>query len=118
MPRKPKQPVKSEELLTMSALIEIVVSESTPDANRIQALNKLIDLKKKNTDFFEVIMDSELSYGSCPSCGHRNHWLIPESEMNIMGVVTSDIDERVPRYTSAESCPEFAESCSKKKVGI
>ena len=117
-PAKTTQPVKSEEVLTMEALIEIIVDERTPDANRIMSLNKLLEIKKKDTSFFEVIVDSELSYGACPCCGHENHWLVPEQELNTQGIVTSDLDERVPLYTSAETCLEFQEACSKKKVGL
>lgn len=118
MPKKPEQAVKSEDVKTMEALIEIIVADSTPAHNEIQALNKLLSIRKKDTSYFETIVDSGLSQGSCPSCGFQTHWLVPESELNIMGIVSSELDERVPMYTSAETCVEFQESCSKKKIGI
>ena len=110
------QALKSEEVLTMEALISIVVSERTPDANRILAINRLLEIRKKTTNFFETIVDSKLTYGACPHCNHANHWLVMESELNMQGIITSEIDPRVPRYTSEESCPELHEACSKRKV--
>ena len=118
MPKKPEQAVKSEDVKTMEALIEIIVADSTPAHNEIQALNKLLSIRKKETSYFETMVDSRLSHGSCPSCGFETHWLVPEAELNIMGIVSSEEDDRVPMYTSAETCPEYAESCSKKKIGV
>jgi len=102
----------------MEALVEIVVDSNTPDHNRILALNKLMEIRKKDTSYFETITDSELSYGACPCCGHKNHWLVPEQELNVQGIVTSDLDENVPLYTSVETCPEYAEACAKKKISL
>jgi len=110
--------VKSEDRKTMEALIEIIVDDRTPEHNRIMALNKLLEIRHKDSGFFETIVESELSYGMCPKCGHSNHWLVPETELNILGIVTSELDERVSRYTTSADCPEFREACAKKKIGI
>jgi hypothetical protein len=62
------------------------------------------------------MMDEKLSYGECPHCQHKNHWLIPEDDMNQMGYVSKDEDERVPEHTDAESCEEYQQACLKKKI--
>jgi hypothetical protein len=110
--------LRTEEVAAMSALIEIAIGENVPDSIQVQAINKLLEIRKKNENYFDVVIDSELSLGTCPCCGHKNHWLVPETELNVRGIVTHKTDERVKPFTSSADCPEYAEACSKKKVSI
>lgn len=98
-------------------LAELIVDPNTPDALRVTILNKLLD-QTDAENFFETIFQEDLSFGVCPCCGHENHWLVPEEELNRVGYVSYEKDERVKRMTTIEDCGEFQEACAKKKVNI
>lgn len=96
-------------------LANLVADPATTELRRVEILTKLIEAKE-NQNFFQTMFEEGLSLGECPSCGHQNHWAIPEDELNQMGYVTHEQDSRVPVTTNAESCTEFQEACKKKKV--
>lgn len=96
-------------------LAELVVDPQTHEALRVQILNKLLSGKKEQT-FFDTILEENLDVGACPGCGHQNHWLIPETELNQRGIVTSKIDNRVKPFTTVEDCETYQEACAKKKI--
>jgi hypothetical protein len=98
-------------------LAELIVDPNTTDALRVQILNKLLD-QTDAENFFETMAAEMLSFGECPECGHENHWLIPEEDLNRLGHVSHEIDERVKRMTTEEDCPNYQEACAKKKVTI
>ena len=100
-----------------SVLAEIVVDPLTSDALRVGILNKLLQVVEGQS-FFQTILRESLSYGECPNCGHANHWLIPEDELNRMKWVTHEKDPRVPRITDKKTCKRWNEACAKKKVSI
>jgi hypothetical protein len=98
-----------------SVLAQMLVDPQTSEAIRLQIINELNEASKNET-FFEAMFSEALSLGSCPHCMHKNHWLVPEDELNQMGWVTHKEDPRVKRHTDAKDCEEFAEACSKKRV--
>lgn len=98
-------------------LATLIVDPATSDNLRVQILNKLLDSTAAD-NFFETMLKEDLSYGECPYCGHKNHWLVPEEDMNRFGFVSYEEDPRVKRTTTAEDCPKWQEACSKKKVNI
>lgn len=97
-----------------AVLVEIITGPNISESIRIQAMEKLTEGKEDNT-FFRTLMEEKLSYGECPKCKHKSHWLAPEEELNQMGYVSREEDGRVPEHTNAESCPTFQQSCLKKK---
>lgn len=98
-----------------SALAEMLVDPTTSEAVRLQIINELNEASKDNT-FFEAMFSEALSLGACPSCHHKNHWLVPEDDLAQMGWVTAKEDPRVPAATTKKECVEFEEACAKKKV--
>jgi hypothetical protein len=111
---------KSNKVLAMdeanaAVLVELVTGSNISETLRITAMEKLVD-SKKDSSFFHTMMEEKLSYGECPNCGHKNHWLVPEDEMNQQGYVSKDEDERVPEYTDEKSCPTYQQACLKKKI--
>ena len=96
-------------------LVELITAPNISESLRIQAMEKLT-AAKTNDSFFKTMLDENLTYGECPKCKHRNHFLIPEEELNQMGYVSREKDDRVPEHTDAESCPEFQQACLKNKV--
>lgn len=98
-----------------AVLVELVTAPNVSETLRIQAMSKLCE-GKEDGDFFRTMLEEKLSYGECPHCQHKNHFLIPEENLNIMGYVSKDEDDRVPEYTNEESCSQFQEACLKKKV--
>jgi hypothetical protein len=98
-------------------LAELVIDPATPEALRIKILNKLLEASE-GSSFFRTMFEEKLSYAACPDCGHENHWLIPEDELNKMGYVSHEKDQRVPLSTTSESCQVWEEACAKKKVTI
>jgi hypothetical protein len=98
-------------------LAELSVDPTTPDSLRVQIMTSLI-AGMTDSNFFATMFKENLSEGECPECGHLNHWLIPEEELNRMGFVTHEADERVPRMTTMEDCEKWQEACKKKKVTI
>lgn len=98
-------------------LAELIVAPETSDNLRVQILNKLLDSTSAD-NFFETMAKEDLSYGACPNCGHLNHWLVPEEDLNRFGIVSHQLDPRVKRTTTAQDCKRFQEACGKKKVNI
>jgi hypothetical protein len=116
MPRK-KVDLTNLDSENAKVLAQIVVEPTTPDSLRVQILNRLAEgLESEN--FFDTIFAEDLDLGECPDCGHNNHWLIPEDDLNKMGWVSHEEDDRVPRSTSEETCAKWQEACKKKKVTI
>jgi hypothetical protein len=98
-----------------AVLVELITGPNISENLRIQAMEKLTNVKD-NDSFFKTMFEENLSLGECPHCEHKNHWLIPEEELNQMGYVSKDEDERVPEHTDDKTCPEFQQACLKKKV--
>jgi hypothetical protein len=116
MPRK-QVSLKNLDSANAVVLAQIVTEPTTPDSLRVQILNRLAEgLESEN--FFDTIFAESLDVGACPECGHENHWLIPEDDLNKKGWVSNERDERVPRTTDEESCPRWQQACKKKKVII
>ena len=97
------------------ALIALLSDPTTDARIRMQIIGEILEASKADT-FFESMFAEGMSLGDCPCCGHQNHWLIPEEELNVMGWVTAEKDDRVPVHTNDKSCSEFAEACVKKKT--
>lgn len=117
MANKPRRNFSSLEKDNAEILAELIVDPATPDRLRVEILNRLLDQTDAD-NFFETITQEMLSYGFCPECGHFNHWLVPEEELNKLGWVSHEKDGNVKRVTTAEDCPKFQEACSKKRVNI
>lgn len=100
-----------------AVLVELITAPNISESLRIQAMEKLTS-SKEDQSFFRTMMEEGLTLGECPKCQHKNHWMIPEEELNQMGYVSHDEDERVPEHTDEESCPEFQQACLKKKVTV
>lgn len=94
---------------------ELLANPKTPETVRLSIINELNEAAKEET-FFETMFNELVSLGFCPHCNHKNHWLIPEDELSQMGWISSQKDVRVKRHTDSKDCPEYAESCSKKKI--
>jgi hypothetical protein len=97
------------------ALAEMLADPNTSEATRLQIINEILE-SEKGASFFDMMFAEEMTLGNCPQCKHRNHWLIPEEELNIRNFVTHEQDNRVHQHTSEQICKEFAEACSKKKT--
>jgi hypothetical protein len=95
-------------------LVELITAPNISESLRISAMEKLT-AAKENQSFFKTMVEEKLTYGECPKCQHKNHWLVPEEELNQQGYVSKDEDDRVPEHTDEESCPLFQQSCLKKK---
>jgi hypothetical protein len=111
---------KASKILAMdeanaAVLVELITGPNISENLRIQAMEKLTS-SKTNDSFFQTMLEEDLTIGECPHCQHKNHWLVPEEELNQMGYVSKDEDDRVPEQTDINSCPEFQEACLKKKV--
>jgi hypothetical protein len=98
-------------------LVQLITGPNISEALRIQAMEKLTESKQDPT-FFKTMLIEKLSYGSCPECGHKNHWLIDEETLNTMGYVSSQEDPRVPEFTTDENCELYQQACLKKKIVI
>lgn len=98
-----------------AVLAELVVDPLTTEHTRVQILNMLLSSGEEK-NFFATMFKERLSFGACPNCAHENHWLIPEDELNQMGWVSAEKDDRVKLNTKKEDCPEFQEACAKKKT--
>ncbi len=111
---------KSNKILALNeanaaVLVELITGANISENLRIQAMEKLTDAKE-NQNFFRTMLEENLTKGVCPHCDHENHWLIPEEELNQQGYVSREEDERVPETTDEENCPEWQQSCLKKKI--
>ncbi len=96
-------------------LVELITAPNISESLRIEAMRKLTE-GKEGQSFFRTMVEEKLTYGECSKCGHKNHFLVPEEELNQQGYVSRDEDDRVPEHTDAKSCPLWHESCLKKKV--
>ena len=117
MGRKSGKDFDSLEKDNAEILAALIVDPNTSDALRVNILNKLLDSTEAD-NFFETIVKEDLSFGACPECGHENHWLVPEEDLNRFGVVAYENDSRVKRMTTEEDCSRWQEACAKKKVSI
>ena len=99
------------------ALTDLIVDPTSPDSLKVQIINKLME-GMEDYSFFKTIFNEDLSLGECPSCGHLNHWVIPEDDLNVMGFVSAKEDHRVPKNTTKEDCFQWQEACKKKKITI
>ncbi len=97
-----------------AVLVELIVGPDISENLRVQAMEKLI-ASKDNDSFFQTMLQEDLTKGECPHCQHKNHWLVPEEELNQMSYVSMEEDDRVPETTDDKSCPEFQQACLKKK---
>jgi len=98
-----------------SVLASLIADPTVSEHVRLQVLNKLLEAAK-DKDFFDTMFEESMSVGECPDCGHINHWLVPEDELNQRGYVTSQKDQNVKPHTTSEDCSEYAEACAKKKT--
>jgi hypothetical protein len=96
-------------------LVELITAPNISETLRIQAMEKLT-AAKENQSFFKTMLEEGLTLGECPKCQHKNHWLVPEEELNQMGYVSREEDDRLPEHTDEKSCPQFQQACLKKKV--
>src|SRR5258705_10341528 len=101
----------------INILVELIVDPNTTESLRVKILNKLLGTTESE-NFFETMVKEMLDYGACPGCGHENFWLTPEEDLNRMGVVTHQRDERVKRTTTQADCEKWREACGKKKINI
>lgn len=111
---------REEEFLDLAnakTLADLIADPDTKESTRIKIINKLVETKHSD-NFFKTILEERLSEGKCPKCGHQNEWLIPEVELNKLGVVTYEKDPRVPKYNDEKSCPKWAQSCVKKRITV
>lgn len=111
---------KSNKILALNeanaaVLVELITGANISENLRIQAMEKLTDAKE-NQSFFKTMLEEGLTKGVCPHCDHENHWLIPEEDLNQMGYVSHEEDERVPETTDGKSCELFQQACLKKKI--
>ena len=100
-----------------AVLVELITAPNISESLRIQAMEKLTD-SKEDQSFFRTMLEEGLTLGECPKCQHKNHWMVPEEELNQMGYVSHEEDERVLEHTDEETCPEFQQACLKKKVTV
>ena len=113
MPKK--ESYETIEAQNASVLADLVVDPMTPEATRVQILNKLLE-SKSDQNFFDTLIEERLDFAECPNCQHTNFWLTPEIELNKRGISTSSRDPRVKDHTTEQECPEWQEACQKKKV--
>ncbi len=100
-----------------AVLVELITGPNISETLRIAAMEKLTGDKEGQT-FAKTMLEENLTYGECPYCEHKNHWLVDEESLNQMGYVSREHDDRVPEHTNAKSCPEWQQSCLKKKIII
>ena len=114
-----KKPLSLKNLDHNNAVVlaQLVVEPTTPDSLRVQILNRLAE-GLESDNFFDTVYAEDLDVGECPECGHTNHWLIPEDDLNKKGWVTHEEDTRVVPNTTKVSCPKWQQACKKKKVII
>lgn len=112
---KKRMDISSLDAENADVLVEMVIDPFTSDHLRVQILNKLLEGAEAD-NFFDTIFKENLDLGECPECGHENHWLIPEDELNKRGFVTNEKDKRVPRMTTPAECKRWEQACKKKKV--
>ena len=96
-------------------LVQLILDPDTPADLQVKMMNKLMEARREDS-FFNAMLREMVSYGACPNCQHENHWLIPEDELNKVGYVTHERDQRVPRHTTERECPKWQQACAKKRV--
>lgn len=98
-------------------LVDLILDPETPTDLQVKMIARL--LAARRDDGFVVTMLREMvSHGACPHCNHENHWLVPEEELNKVGIVTTEQDPRVKVNTTEDDCARWQEACSKKKVSV
>ncbi len=112
-----KSNVGSLDETNAQVIADMISDPDTPDQLRVSLINKLLD-SRKSENFFATMLAERLSYGACPECQHINHWLIPENDLNQMGFISHEEDDRVGRTTTSKDCPRWQEACKKKKITI
>ena len=115
MADKKKSVIDDFDEANATALLEMLADPVTSEPVRLQIINEILEQTKDNS-FFETMFKENMSQARCPSCGHENHWLIPEDDLNIMGYVSAEKDQRVKFQTTGDDCATYQEACSKKKV--
>lgn len=110
-----KQDAEFLEAANAQVIADMVADPDTPEHLRVRMLNKLLEARTNDT-FFATMFTESLSFGTCPKCDHKNHWLVPEEDLNQMGWVTHEEDDRVKRITTQVDCPHWQQACKKKKV--
>jgi hypothetical protein len=100
-----------------AALADLLVNPATSKTVQLQIINEILESSKEET-FFETMIQEEMSLGNCSFCGHQNHWLVPEDDLNTLGWVSYEKDTRVKQNTTIKDCEEFQEACLKKKTSI
>ena len=98
-------------------LVGILMDPTTPSSVSVQILDRLLE-SSRSENFFMTIYEEALSLGPCPDCGHENHWLVPEVDLNRLGWVTHLKDPRAQQATTKDTCARYEEACSKKKVNV
>ncbi len=98
-----------------AVLISIVLDPTTPEHVKIRALNSLIEAAD-NDSFFDLLLENKMDYYECPKCNHKNHWLIPEVELNQRGYFSFEKDKRVKKNTTISDCEKYQQACTKKKL--
>jgi len=101
----------------LGILAELVADPSTSEWLKIQIIQK-INEARGGVSFFNTLITENLSYGECPHCSFKTHWLATEDVMNEMGIVSYKEDPRVLPTTDSSTCKDYAEACAKKKVTI
>ena len=112
---------KSKKILALeeanaAVLVEIITGANISENLRISAMEKLMGDREGGETFFQTMLEEKLTYGVCPHCDHKNHWMIPEEALNMMGWVSHKEDERVPETTDSSNCELFQQACLKKKI--
>lgn len=117
MESKKDDSIEIREVKDAKVMADLIVDPNTSDHLRVTIINKLLETRE-NPNFFDTMFEEKMSFGECPCCGLELHWAIPEDALNKMGWVTHEKDPGVPKHTSEEICPEWEESCAKKKITV
>lgn len=96
-------------------MVKMLADPDTPPDLQVNIMSGILEAREDNS-FFTAMFRDLVSFGACPHCGHENHWLIPERDLNQTGYVSAERDQRVKRSTTGADCPEFGEACVKKKI--
>lgn len=108
---------KSLEEKNAAVLVDLILDPETPTDLKVKMIGRLL-AARRGDNFLVTMLREMVSHGACPGCGHENHWLVPEEELNKVGLVTAELDRRVKAKTTAGDCPKWQEACAKKKVSI
>lgn len=108
---------KSLEEKNADVLVQLILDPETPTDLQVKMISRLL-AARRDDGFLVTMLREGVSRGPCPCCGHENNWLVPEDELNKIGIVTAELDSRVLPKTTAKDCPRWQEACAKKKVSI